>query len=198
MKKQPWYVFVLLGALLAGLAYIGYFKPRQAELARLRDERIRVETEAAGLREKKKQLDAIEAELSTLTASLAELESIIPRRREIGEMLRTVQQMAYDSDLEVVRFAPEPKETAFDFYAEQPVPIEVVGTYHNLGLFFDKLLHFSRIFNIDDFAITALVNQGEAATIRSQFTAKTYFFLDQPAAKPGAKRPAAPPGGNRP
>jgi len=199
MKKQPWYVYLLLAALACGLAYVGYFKPRQTELVKLRNDRTGVEAEAAGLREKKKQFDAIEAELTTLTASLAELETIIPRRREIGEMLRTVQQMAYDCDLEVIRFAPDPRETVFDFYAEQPIPIEIAGTYHNLGLFFDRLMHFSRICNVDDFTIQALTNQNETSTIKALFTAKTYFFLEQTApAKPGAKRPANKPGGGRP
>ncbi len=198
MKKQPWYIYLLLAALAAGLAYVGYFKPRQAELARLRDDRTRVEAETANLREKKKQLDSIEAELATLTVSLAELETIIPQKREIGEMLRSVQQMALDSDLEVIRFVPD-RETAFDFYAEQPIPIEVTGTYHNLGLFFDRLMHFSRICNVDEFTISPLQNQNEASTIRALFTAKTYFFLEQPvSAKPGAKRPATQPGGVRP
>ena len=191
MKKQPWYVHLILAALVGGLGYVGYLKPRQGELAKIRVERTRLESEVSALREKKKQLDQIESELADLTTSLAELETIIPRQREIGEMLRTVQQMAYDSDLEVIRFAPD-REIAVDFYAEQPIPIEIAGTYHNLGLFFDRLLHFPRICNIDDFTIRALTNQNDAATISAVFTAKTYFFLDQPAAKkPAAKKPAA-------
>jgi type IV pilus assembly protein PilO len=199
MKKQPWYVYLLLAGLLGGLAYMGYFKPRQAELVRMRGERAKVEAEVAGLREKKKQLDTIEAELNTLAGSLSELETIIPRKREIGEMLRTVQQMATDSDLEVVRFAPDPRETVIDFYAEQPIPIEVAGTYHNLGIFFDRLLHYPRICNIGDFTIQALANQNEASTIKALFTAKTYYFLDQPAEKkPAANRPGAKSGEIRP
>jgi type IV pilus assembly protein PilO len=191
VKKQPWYVYLILVGLLGGLAFLGYFKPRQTELLRLQAERAQVETDVANLREKKKELDSIEAEMASLGASLAELETIIPNRREVGEMLRTVQQMAFDSDLDVIRFAPD-RETAIDFYAEQPIPIEVVGTYHNLGLFFDRLLHYPRISNIDDFTIRALPNQSGPATISALFTAKTYFFLDQPAEKkPAAKRPAA-------
>ena len=190
MKKQPWYVYLILVGILGGLAYVGYFKPRQAELAKIRSEREAVEAEVATLREKKKQLDTIEAELGTLSASLAELETIIPPKKEIGEMLRAVQQMAYDSDLEVIRFAPE-RDVAIDFYAEQPIPIEVAGTYHNLGELFNRLLHYPRICNVDDFTITGLANQTDASTIRAVFTAKTYYFLDQPVAKKPAPKPKA-------
>jgi type IV pilus assembly protein PilO len=191
MKKQPWYIYLVLAGLLGALAYIGYFKPRQAELVRIRTERVAVEAEVATLREKKKQLDQIEADLGTLTASLAELETIIPRKKEIGEMLRAVQQMAYDSDLEVVRFTPD-KENAIDFYAEQAIPIEIAGTYHNLGSFFNRLLHYPRICNVDDFTILALASQTDTSTIKAVFTAKTYFFLDQPVEKkPAAKTKTA-------
>jgi len=101
--------------------------------------------------------------------------------------------MAYDSDLDVIRFAPD-REIAVDFYAEQPIPIEIVGTYHKLGGFFDRLLHYPRISNVDDFIIRALPNQSETAMISAIFTAKTYFFLDQPVQKPAAKKPATKPG----
>lgn len=191
MKKQPWYIYLILAGLLGGLAYAGYFKPRQAELSKLRTERIAVEAEVATLREMKKQFDEIEAELRTLAASLAELETIIPPKKEIGEMLRAVQQMAYDSDLEVIRFAPD-REVAIDFYAEQPIPIDVAGTYHNLGELFNRLLHYPRICNVDDFTIQGVANQTETSTIRAVFTAKTYYFLDQPVEKkPAAKAKVA-------
>jgi type IV pilus assembly protein PilO len=194
MKKYPWYVYLILAGLAAGLAYTGYFKPRQAELVRLRGERVAVEAEVATLREKKKQLEAMQTEMGRLAESLRELETIIPQKREIGEMLRTVQQMAIDSELEVVRFVPDPRETVIDFYAEQPVPIEITGAYHNLGTFFDRLLHYPRIFNIDDFTIQGLPGQTETTTIKALFTAKTYYFLEQPV-KPAAKKTAGRPAG---
>lgn len=192
MKRQPWYVWALLGLLIAGGAYLAHFKPKQAELKNLEQRRIQVEAEVADLRVKKRQLDKIEAELVSLNASLAELETIIPRKKEIGEILRSVQQMASDARLTVSRFVPE-REVPKDYYAEQPIPIEVVGSYHNLGAFFDRLLHYPRLINIDDFAIKALPGQSEEATISALFTAKTYYFFDvSPVRKPESKKPGKP------
>jgi Tfp pilus assembly protein PilO len=178
MRSRPWYVYVFLGALLGGLAYMVYFKPRQGELKALRAERMKTESDVAQLRVKKKQLDKIESELAGLTAAMAELEAIIPRKKEIGEILRNVQQMASDARLEVIHIAQD-KEIIKEFYSEQPIPIEVVGAYHNLGTFFDRLLHFQRLFNIDDFSIRALPDQSEDTTISVLFTAKTYLFLEE-------------------
>jgi len=45
-----------------------------------------------------------------------------------------------------------------------PINIEVSGTYHNLGIFFDKLANFARLFNVNNFSISALNNQTDALT----------------------------------
>jgi len=192
MKNQPWYVYALLVIILGGLAYFAYFKRGQTELKSLRDERLKTENEVTTLLAKKKQLDKIEEELVSLNRALAEIEVIIPRKKEIGEILRNVQQMAFDSRLEIIHIA-QAKENNKDIYSEQPIPIEVVGNYHNLGLFFDRVLHLPRLFNIDDFSIRALPGQSPAASISAAFTAKTYFFLEpSQIPKPEINRPKKP------
>jgi Tfp pilus assembly protein PilO len=193
MKKQAWTTYALLAAIVAGLFYFVYFKPRQDDLAGLRAERSGLEDELVQLRSKKRQLDAIEGELARLGASLAELETIIPRKREQSEIVRNIQQMALDTGIEtVLRIAPD-RELIKDFYSEWPIPIEVIGNYHTLGAFFDRILHFPRIFNIDDFSITAVQNQSAETTISARFTARTYFFLDESLIKkPDAPKPKKP------
>ena len=178
MKKKTLPTTILLGAMVLGLSYFAYFKPKQAALKSVRNERLEAEQQVELLRVKKRQLDAIEAELVTLTASLSELETIIPQTKETSDILRNIQQMAFDQQLDLVRFA-EDRETARDFYTEWPIPIVVNGTYHNLAQFFDRILHFPRIFNIDDFSIKALPNQLAGNTITASFTLKSYFFLEQ-------------------
>jgi type IV pilus assembly protein PilO len=190
MKNWPWYGYVLLAVIIFGLAYFLYFKPQQAEYARIKAERVQVENEVLQLQEKKKQLDKIEAEIAALTGQLQELQKIIPQKEEIDVILRMIQQMALDSRLDIIRFTPR-GEINRDFYAERPIPIEVTGNYHNLASFFDRLSKFERLFNIENFAIRALPNQTDDLTIAANFTAKTYIFLEEkanPPAKPGVKR----------
>jgi type IV pilus assembly protein PilO len=192
MKKQTWTTYALLGAILAGLLYFAYFKPRLAELKSVRAERIMVEDQVTQLKAKKRQLDRIEAELTKLTASLAELEMIIPQKRETADILRNIQQMAFDQQLDLIRFAQD-REAIKEFYTEWPIPIQVNGTFHNLAQFFDRILHFPRIFNIEDFAIKALPDQSAGLTISASFTLKSYFFQEQALLKKTAPtKPNAP------
>jgi type IV pilus assembly protein PilO len=190
MKNLPWYGYIILAVVILGAAFLFYFKPQQAELNRIKADRLKVENEVQGLQQKKLQLDKIEAELATLTQTLKELEVIIPLRKETDVILRRVQQMAFDSRLDLVRFTPR-GEINREFYSEWPIPMEIRGSYHNLASFFDRLSKFARIFNIDNFTIKALSSQTEETTISSTFTAKTYVFMEEqpePEAKPQPKR----------
>ncbi len=187
MKNWPWYGYIILAVVVFGLAYFLYFKPQNAELKRIRAERQKVEAEVLELQQKKQQLDKIESELATLTAELRELEKIIPLKKEIDVILRRIQQMAFDSRLDIIRFTPR-AEVNREFYSELPIPIEIRGSYHNLASFFDRLSKFDRLFNVDNFTIKALPSQTEDLTISANFTAKTYMFLEEGAASPASPK----------
>lgn len=188
MKNWPWYGYVILGVIVLGLLFFLYYKPKNDELKSVRAERVKMEEEVTRLRAKKQQLDQIEAELESLNKTLRDLEAIIPLKKEISEILRRIQQLAYDSRLTIRRFAPR-GEIDREFYSEWPIPIEITGSYHNLGIFFDRLSRFSRLFNVESFSIKSIPRQTEDETITSNFTAKTYIFLEESAAQPAQKPP---------
>ncbi len=193
MKNWPWYGYLVLAVLIFALAFLFYFKPQGAKLKVLTAERVKVEQEVQNLKQKKRELDKIEADIAAMTAKLKTLEVNIPQRKEIADILRQIQALAYDSRLDVLRFAPG-TEVNKEFYAEWPIPIQVSGNYHNLGLFFDKLSKFARVFTIENFTIKTLTRQTDLNTVSANWTAKTYFFPENmPApAGPAKKQPARP------
>jgi len=181
MRDWPWYGYVLIAIIIFGIFFLFYFRPKNEELKELRVERIKVEKDVVMLRAKKDQLDIIEEELKLMSTTLNELEAIMPQKEEIDVILRQIQQLANDTRLNITKFVPK-GEIAKDFYAEKPISIEITGNYHNLGIFFDRLSNFSRLFNIEDFSIKSLRVQSEASTISAKLTAKTYI---SPEAQPG-------------
>lgn len=187
MKNWPWYGYVLFAALIFALAFFFYFKPQNAKLTALKAERIKVEGEVQNLKQKKRELDKIEADIIAMTAKLKTLEINIPQRKETADILRQIQTLAYDSRLDVLRFAPG-TEINKDFYAEWPIPIQVSGNYHNLGMFFDRLSKFPRVFTIENFTIKSLARQTDLNTVSANWTAKTYFFAETPVAAPAKKQ----------
>jgi type IV pilus assembly protein PilO len=186
MKNWPWYGYVLLAVIICGLAFFLYFKPQNTELQRIRAERVKVEDEVRQLQEKKQQLDRIEAELASLNATLRELEKIIPLKKEIDVILRRVQQMAFDSRLDIIKVTPK-GEINREFYSEWPWGFEIRGNYHNLASFFDRLSRFARLFIVENFGIKALQAQTDDLTVSATFTSTTFIFLEE-----GAEPPSSP------
>ncbi|MDH4195843.1 MAG: type 4a pilus biogenesis protein PilO [Candidatus Aminicenantes bacterium] len=178
MKRLPWYGFLILALIIAALAHFLYFKPKNEELAALTQQRVTVEEEVNNLRAKKKELDSIEAELVTLRRQLAELTQIIPEKREQSDILRRLQQLAYDSRLDISRFEQR-AEVNRDFYVEWPINLVTNGNFHNLGTFFDRLSRFSRLFLVPNFTLKALNRQSDTNTISATWTAQTYIFLEE-------------------
>ncbi|MFP4082360.1 MAG: type 4a pilus biogenesis protein PilO [Candidatus Aminicenantes bacterium] len=187
MRDRPWYTYLLLALIVFGLFYLLYYKPKGKHLTALREERIKTEQEVAELRAKKSELDQIEAELRVMDNTLRELEAIIPQKKEISDILRKIQQLAFDSRLTIVKFIPQ-GEVDKEFYSEWPISIEITGNYHNLAVFFDRLSHFSRLFTVEDFTIASLKNQSDASTISATWTAKTYIFREEEPALESTKK----------
>ena len=82
-----------------------------------------------------------------------------------------------DTNLELVR---SDYQTAImhDFYGEVPVELELLGTYHDLARFFDRVSKFGRIVTVADVSIAAVTEPGPH-TIRANCTASTFFFLPE-------------------
>jgi Tfp pilus assembly protein PilO len=178
MKDWPWYGYVLLALIIFGLFYFLYYKGKNEELQTVREERIKTEAEIVGLRAKKTQMDQIEKEIDEMKVTLSQLETIIPLREEISDILRKIQQLAWDSRLNIEKFIPK-ADVDKEFYYEKPISIEITGNYHNLALFFDRLSSFSRLYNIEDFTIKSLRDQTDASTISAQSMATTYIFKEE-------------------
>lgn len=178
MKNRSWINYAVIAVLLAALFFFAYYKPKMSVLSSLTRDRVKVEDDVRRLRLKKMQMDKIEKEMAIMAAQLKELEAIIPEQKEISNIMSQSQQLAYDTRLNITKFTPK-GESFREFYLEWPIQFEIQGSYHNLGLFFDRLSRFSRLFTIERFQIKALTKQSETATVGANFTAKTYVFLDE-------------------
>ena len=178
MRDWPWFAYVIIAIIILGLFYFVYYKPKNEELISIRDERIQVEAEVAHLRQKKEELDKIEAELELMKVTLKKLEAIIPQKEEISNILKNMQQLAYDTRLNITKFIQKP-EIIKEFYAEQPIEVAITGDYHNLAIFFDRLNTFQRLFNIENFSIKAIRDQTDANTISAEWNVKTYIYREE-------------------
>lgn len=182
-------LFVVLGAVSYGAFHYLIYSDMQQEIEKKEKQRQELSDEveegkltAAKLPEFKREVERREAQLQTLSR-------ILPSSKEVDDLLRKVQALAAQSNLNVLRFKPEATQPV-DFYAKWPISLELDGTYHNLAYFFDRLSKLSRIVNVSGLKITANKTPTASSTIRATCTATTFVFIERPPQPAGQDKKA--------
>lgn len=191
LSKLPWKaqlgLFAGLALVAAGAFYYFYEMPAQAALEvrtqELNAMRARLEKGQATAR----QLPEFRREVADLQARLAGLQPILPEEKDAADLLRRVNTLAVQSNLTIRGFKPKPISTK-QLHAEWPISLELEGTYHNLGLFLDRVSKFPRIINVGELEIKGRQRASASGTIDVSCTATTFVLLDPPpaTAKKGA------------
>ena len=176
----------LAAAILGGFWYF-WWNPKTEEetkkakdLASLREEIRALEVTAAKLAEFQREVQILEAKLETL-------KRILPPEKEVPDLMRKFQTLAASSNLYIRKFEPAAVKQQ-EFYQEFPIRVELDGTYHNLGVFFDRISREPRLINVVDVKVRAPGNQTPSKTVEVATTAKTYVYVEQPAAAQPPKK----------
>jgi type IV pilus assembly protein PilO len=193
LNKLPWYtqvgVFIALSAAAVGAFWYLHadqamqdIAAREAQLATINQQIERGLNTAKRLPEFRREVEALEAQLDRLRA-------VLPEEQDVGDLLRRVQAMATQSRLTIRGFQPR-SVTRRQMHAEWPIGLQLEGTYHDLGMFLERVSKFPRIINVGNIHIKAQDAPSGAGTITADCTATTFVLIDaQPAA--AAAAPAA-------
>lgn len=191
LSRLPWYgqigAFVALALAGVGAFWYAYAGPAEASLAARRQQLATLRAEIDRGLATVGRLPEFRRELADLQAQLDRLRVVLPEERDVGDLLRRVQAMATQSNLTILGFTPQAVTTR-ELHAEWPIGLQLEGTYHNLGLFLERVSKFPRIINVNSIEIQARENSTPGATITAEFTATT-FVLIEPA--PAAAETAA-------
>lgn len=182
ITKLPWkaqlVVFLALSLAGAGAFYYFYEMPARAAMVSDQEElqniRQRINRGLATARE----LPTFRKEIDGLVARLDSLRPILPEQKDVADLLRRIQTLATQSNLTIRAFKPQPVATR-QMHMEWPISMQIEGTYHNLGLFLDRVSKFPRIINVGKLDIKAKQEPEPNATIDVQFTATTFVLLTE-------------------
>jgi type IV pilus assembly protein PilO len=172
-------------ALAVGCVGIAYYlwpnlKQKGEEIATIKTELEDMNAKILEGQAIERQLAQFEQEVANLQRKLGDIQQILPTDTETGDLLRWIKNMSDQSNLELKTFAPGSLKPV-DFYKEFPIEMDVVGRYHDLGIFLDRVSKYSRIINVDNLRMGS--NQGGGdKTIRASFTATTFVYDDKAAA----------------
>ena len=192
LSKLPWKaqvgVFLAISAAALGGFYWYYVQGVQEQLASRQQELEALQVDINKGLTTARQLPEFRQQVAELEGRLHSLRAVLPEEKDVGELLRRLQTLATQSSLQIKGFKPAPIVTR-QMHAEWPINLEIDGTYHNLGAFFDRVSKFSRIININAVTIKAKDKPEPGSTITAQCVATTFVLVDAP--KPGTAAASA-------
>jgi type IV pilus assembly protein PilO len=169
-------LMVVLAAVLVGAAYFVYpnLKQQGVEIRELKDRHAEMEAKIREGQAIEQKLPEFEREVVALQRKLGDIQQILPTGPETGDLLRWIKNLADQSNLELKSFGPGQMRPV-EFYKEFPIDMNVVGRYHDLGIFLDRVSKYSRIINVDNLRMASNPGGGEKS-IRANFTATTFVY----------------------
>ncbi len=181
INKLPWYgqLGAIVGLALAGtgvFAYV-YASPMEQSLAARRFELQTLRGEIERGLATARRLPEFRAELADLQVQLDGRRRELPEERDVADLLRSVQATATQSNLTILGFTPRAVTTR-ELHAEWPIGLQLAGTYHDLGVFLDRISKFPRIINVNNITIVANADSTAASTITVQCVATTFVLLE--------------------
>ena len=183
LNKLPWYGQVgafLIVAITLFLAFRFYYVGPQLEAQVLKQTELQQKrSEVAQAEQDAIELAAFQMEVDDLNNRLEALSAVLPEQQEVAGLLRRLQTFAVQSNLTLRAFRPQ-AAVIQEMHSEWPIRLELDGTYHNLGMFFDRVSKFSRIINISDVLIRAKEPPELNLTITAECTATTFVLLNVP------------------
>jgi type IV pilus assembly protein PilO len=168
---------------LAGWYFLVSDQQDQLQSAVTKEEQLK--KEFSEKQAKSVNLEALQQQLDEMQDMLRQLLRQLPSKTEMPELLIDISQTALSAGLETELFQPGP-ESPKDFYAEKPIQLRMVGTYHQFGTFISGVASLPRvvILTMHDVSLTPKNKDPKAGAVANgvlvlQGTVKTYRYLDE-------------------
>src|SRR5277367_1141690 len=124
-------------------------------------------------------LDAYKAQLGEMERSFGAMLRQLPGKTEVPNLLVDISQTGLAAGLQEKLFQPG-SEKSNGFYAELPIKIRLVGSYHEFGTFVSGIAALPRIVTLHDIQITPAneKEKGGYDNLIMDVTAKTYRYIE--------------------
>ncbi len=170
-----------------------------------REQLAGLERQEADLRTQFEDKAGRAANLGPLTQQLAQMEQQLqqmlrqlPSRTEMPDLIVDISQTALATGLENQLFEPGP-EVPKEFYAEKPIKLRMIGSFHQFGAFVSGVASLPRvvIMTMHDISLKpsnpgpAGSKVGANSSLELSGTVKTYRYLDESETAEAKKPPNA-------
>ena len=133
-------------------------------------------------------LEAYKLQLGEMERSFGAMLRQLPGKTEVPNLLVDISQTGLAAGLQEKLFQPG-AEKSNGFYAELPIHIRLVGSYHEFGSFVSGIAALPRIVTLHDISITPVDSKGGYDNLTMDVTAKTYRYIEDEGTGKGPKKP---------
>ncbi|PLX46851.1 MAG: pilus assembly protein PilP [Desulfobulbaceae bacterium] len=158
--------------------YFLSYAPQQKQMKQLEAKKI-------SLLQTIRKVEAIAAEIDKHRAEMAEAQlmfqmasNLLPEQQEIPALLTGISDLGSNAGLEILTFKPG-KENVQTFYAEIPLSISVQGSYHNIGVFLDRVSKMPRIVSVSSLSLQSPKEEQGEMILKSDVQLETYRFVEE-------------------
>ena len=173
---------VLIGLLILILSYFLLIKGKREELQGLESTESQLRTDFEDKAGRAANLEPLKQQLAQMEQVLQQMLRQLPSKTEMPDLIVDISQTALSSGLANELFQPGP-ETPKEFYAEKPIALRMVGSYHQFGAFVSGVASLPRvvILTMHDISLKPRDTKGRItgnSALELSGTVKT-FYLDE-------------------
>lgn len=183
--------FAAMVAIVVAIPVGGYFLHWQGQIEEIeagKQKEVKLKEQYLAKKKQSVNLDLLKQQEREIETQFGALLRQLPNKSQMDALLVDINQAGLGRGLQFELFKPASAESAKEFYAELPITVKVIGTYHDMGAFAADVGQLPRIVTLNDVAISA----GKDGNLTMDATARTFRYLDEEeiAAQRKAKQPA--------
>ena len=182
--KLKWYIQILVVALVCGgalgVVWYSMLSPISLEIEGKSKQVAELQVKVDKLKALQARYEQFKKETEALQTRLEELKKILPQDKEIEHILSQVQASARNAGLKIQQGISRPV-VDHEAYSEWPIEMQVLGDYHSLGAFFQKLRELPRIVNVGKLRVDSRSGSGpdgSPLSIGASYEATTFVYRE--------------------
>jgi len=173
----------LLALFIVIMAWFVLISGKREELGTLEQRESELRAEFEKEQGRAVNLEPLKQQLTQMEQVLQQMLRQLPSKTEMPDLIIDISQTALSSGLANELFEPE-QEQIKEFYAEKPIKLRMVGSYHQFGAFVSGVASLPRvvILTMHDINLKPKDKTGgniRAGALELSGTVKTYRYLDE-------------------
>ena len=173
----------LLAALIIFLGWYLVVRDKQAELEGLQRTEVDLKAKFEDKQARAVNLEPLKQQLAEMELMLQQMLRQLPGKTEMPDLIVDISQTALASGINNELFQPL-GEVKKEFYAEKPITLRMVGTYHQFGAFVSGVASLPRVVIMTMHDISLKPRDGTKGIVPGgalvlEGTVKTYRYLEE-------------------